>query len=169
MISWIKISLLRAKFYFILFSLLYTLAILQADIYWYYRNLSQADNSLLSVGFITGFASYLCMLFFVQFLVIRNFAHEMGNLETLGMRRWQYLLYYLVQFFVSYLFAWFISLPMFPILQIMVENTSPGFLELLRIYFTSLFVLGGFVLLTVGISLFWHSRQDPFLLLKEKL
>ncbi|MCS6984478.1 MAG: hypothetical protein NZM25_05035 [Leptospiraceae bacterium] len=168
MLSLLRLSFFRAKLFFALFFLLYLLALLQYDIYLYYRHFKDHHNSLIGLGFELSFFSYLLMLVAVQFFSVRSFAHEMGNLETLGVRRWQYILAYIVHFLSLWLLGWLFSLPIFPILVAFSTGETMDGSELLQVFLLSLRDSLPLVLLTVGFAFYYHSRKDPFLMLRDK-
>ncbi len=168
MLQLVILSLKRSKALFVIMAVLYLLALLQVDIFLFARATDNQSDPLLSLGFVIAAAGYLAGLLGVEFLVLRQFSYEMGNLETLGYSRLQYLTFFTAQFKIICFVAWLFSIPLFSLLYGFISNSSMPLSSHMAIHFisgVSLLALTGFSVFFFGLI---HSTRDPFMLLKEK-
>lgn len=157
----------RAKSTFMIFSFIYVLSYIQLAIFYIYT-INRVDESLLifKTGFLIGVYGFLAGGAGIHYLIIKNYRHEMGNLETLGITRWQYMFQYWLSFVIVSIVAFIIAIIIFVIiLQFFPVKNN---LELGSVIIRSFINLFIFYNLFSYLFLFVVSIKDPFHLIKEK-
>ncbi len=148
--------------------LLYALAGVLIDIYFYARTAGVHQNQVVHAGFLISITGFVAGLLGVQYLIAKHFAYEMGNMETLGYQRFRYLALYTLQFFATAILAWIFSIVLFGALLIMGPLNSMTVHNILHAYSNSFL----FVIIIAPVSLlfsfFAASAKEPALLMKEK-
>ncbi|GEM_PF-2317850 len=156
----------RARVNFFFFSIIYVLSYIQLAIYYIFMKEASGSAMIYQIGFLIGVYGFLGGGAGIHYLIIRNYSHEMGNLETLGITR----LSYLFQYWLSYAL---VSLASFLLGMIIFLIGFYGFMNvqyvalglILAKSFLNLFI---FYNLFTFVFLFLASTKDPFHLIKEK-
>lgn len=157
----------RAKSTFIIFTLIYILSFIQLAIFYIY-NTATSDSAvqLFKTGFLIGVYGFLAGGLGIHYLIIKNYRHEMGNLETMGFSRFNYILQYWLSFILVSLAGFFAGIIIFIIIvQFFSIPISSGMFAIIFRTFINLFL---FYNIFTYLFLFIVSLKDPFHLIKEK-
>lgn len=168
MISFWNTGLKRAKSIFLLFVGLYITAILEIIFYGYFTTIEKYKDSLLTYSYGAGVAGLLAGMAMVHFIIVKNYTYEMGNLETLGYTRLSYILFYVTQFLLVFLFSVPVAILFLFIIYLSSGMQNLGFAVYASLSVKSVLTVFLVMIISIVAAFIYFSRREPILLLKEK-
>ena len=164
----IKIGLSRSRAVFILLGALYLAVYLQVSVLFFLILTSKIQMLVIS-GYTIGTLGLLGGIAGAHFLVAGKYSYEMGNLETIGFPRWFYLTTYLIQFVLVQLISCLVGLLCFQILYIFITSDSVSFSQLAIVHLKTILTVLPLQVISCAAGLWYQSRSEPFLLIKERI
>lgn len=168
MITLWRVSLFRSWLSFTVFAVLYALLYLQLAIYLYLGKVELLESALVTTGYQIGLYGFTAGVLAIHFLAIKNYAYEMGNLETLGYTRLRYGLFYFIQFLITLLIGTVAGVAFFQVLYARGAFEEVQTAVLASLHWAAFWRLGSGLSIAYIVFFYAVSFKDPVFLLKEK-